>query len=215
MLWCSCVAVVVKKKTIFFANVRDQVSPLASGAIPAPRSGISRNCDRSPAGTGISCIALLGFCDFSFGSHLLVVCLAAIGVGAFVKSMLHAEHRKFRSWVWLDFFEFACVAVAVRTLIAAHGWLESLKLRAQLLVLRFKFFCLGCKFRRLSLENRNLVSQHREMLALDRRGAVLLDDFVNESKRIKAHGTKDDMFLPNVRDDVPLTGTEGGSRVWG
>jgi len=50
----ACVITCVLSSDIFLANVRDQVSPLASGAIPCA----SKDRDRSTEGMGISCIAL-------------------------------------------------------------------------------------------------------------------------------------------------------------
>jgi len=44
-----------QERSYFLANVRDQVSLLASGAT----SCVSKNRERSPEGTGINCIALL------------------------------------------------------------------------------------------------------------------------------------------------------------
>ena len=132
-------------------------------------------------------LAVIGWSDEVSFLHFLVVGLTAFGILALVKAMLDAQHREHLFGMGFNFFELPGVAVAVRAVIAGYGWLELLKLRCQFFVVRLKLFYLGRKFRRLALENRNLVLQHREMLGLDSRGAVLLDDFVDEGEWIKAH----------------------------
>ena len=57
MLWCSCVAVVVKKKTIFFANVSSDLSLLAFGIPPARVAELAGGMPKVPKGQGLGRLA--------------------------------------------------------------------------------------------------------------------------------------------------------------
>ena len=62
-------------------------------------------------------------------------------------------------------------------------WLALLKLIAQINIFRFKLFYASLRLRKLLLENRKLLAQKRDMLALYDRGAVLLDESLNGSEQ--------------------------------
>jgi hypothetical protein len=66
-------------------------------------------------------------------------------------------------------------------------WIEVCKARLQIKILTFKCFILLRKFRKLSEENRYLISEHRKVLGLDGSSPVLFDELVEKGQGIETH----------------------------
>lgn len=76
------------------ANVRDQVSPLASGATPCA----SKDRDRSAEGMGINCIALLAYFN-SLELLMLGFCVgyASLMIGYWIMKKIEARRSLYRA----------------------------------------------------------------------------------------------------------------------
>ncbi|SRR6266404_4800970 len=128
------------------------------------------------------CNRAVGWSAWLDVSHadLFFICFAALGIAALVETYLRSGLIQKRLRMPLYFAEFSSAIVAVWAVISFGFFLlEAAKLRFQIRVLSRRLI-------KLSKENRDLVLQHRKMLALYSGRAVLGDELIDEVERVHA-----------------------------
>jgi hypothetical protein len=144
---------------------------------------MNAQCNRA-----VGCSAWLDVSHF----ELFIIGFFALGIGAAIVAYLETEHSEHVLRVRFHLDEFSRAFVAIWALISFGFFLmEAAKLRFQIRVLSRRLI-------KLSQENRDLILKHREMLALNRGGAVLGDELLDEVERVHTSNEIWTEFFRNI-----------------